>query len=102
MSNSCVELLFTEVVHKNDLPHLPCRVRRTQQLGSVSAATAAARADALAQATKLQSSSRGREAARLAAENKALLEMLSQATDGNTELQKKLEGIRSRYASQVL
>jgi hypothetical protein len=78
-----------------------CRARKQQQLGSVSAATAAAHADADAASATLKSSSRGREAARLAAENKALLDMLSQAADGRAELQEKLDAIRSRYASQV-
>ena len=78
-----------------------CRQRRQQQLGQVRTRTAEARADAAAQATAFKSSTRGQEAARLAAENKALLEVLSQATDGNPELQERLSSIRSRYATSV-
>lgn len=78
-----------------------CSLRRKSQLSSAEAAAAAARADALARSTRLKASTRGREAARLAAENKALLEVLSQAADGNPGVQGKLQGIRERYEGTV-
>jgi hypothetical protein len=79
------------------------RIKRKTQLNSAEAAAAAARADALARSSKLKSSARSREAARLAAENKALLEVLTTVADGNPEIQAKLQAIRQRYpaGSQV-
>lgn len=82
----------------------PCRIRRKTELNSAEAAAAAARADALARSSKLKvTSSRSREAARLAAENKALLEVLTSVADGNPSIQAKLQAIRQRYpvGSQV-
>lgn len=75
-----------------------CRIRRKTQLNSAEAAAAAARADALARSSKLKvTSSRSREAARLAAENKALLEVLTTVADGNPSIQAKLQAIRQQY-----
>lgn len=84
--------------------YLGCRIRRKTQLNSAEAAAAAARADALARSSKLKiTSTRSREAARLAAENKALLEVLTTVADGNPSIQAKLQAIRQQYpvASKV-
>eukprot|EP00892_Ulva_mutabilis_P005442 jgi/Ulvmu1/326/UM001_0330.1 len=72
-------------------------IKRKTQLNSAEAAAAAARADALARSSRLKASSRSREAARLAAENRALLEVLSQVAQGNPSIQQKLESIRQQY-----
>lgn len=77
---------------------LRCRIRRKTQLNSAEAAASAARADALARSSKLKiTSTRSREAARLAAENKALLEVLTTVADGNPSIQAKLQAIRRKY-----
>lgn len=83
---------------RNQLLGMSCRIRRKTQLNSAEAAAAAARADALARSSKLKvTSSRSREAARLAAENKALLEVLTTVADGNPSIQAKLQAIRQQY-----
>ena len=74
-----------------------CRSRKRSQDESAAAAAAAARADALARSERLKSSSRGRDAAKLAEENKALLQVLAEAADKNPSLQEKLKEIKATY-----
>lgn len=78
-------------------------MRRSTQLSAAEAA-AAARADAAARAARAPTNGaggddaeRGAEAARLAAENAALLDILAEAAVGNREVQAKLDAIRAKY-----
>lgn len=68
---------------------------------AAAAAAAAARADALERASRLKGTERGREAVRLAAENKALLEMLTSAAVGDPTIKGRLDAIKERYQAEV-
>jgi hypothetical protein len=71
--------------------------RAKSRRDTAGAAAAAARADPLSRSAWLQGTARGREAARLAEENKALLAVLSEAAGDNPTLAERLTEIRARY-----